>query len=280
MSGPHQSPWSRPGQPPGFYPMIEDAALLSNPLHISWQDTHFPTSYATNILEYFSNPYNPFYEQTCINENLKMQGHSIEEAVKHTGVEYTVIKADEPLFVIRKQKRHNPNQVTPLADYYIIGGMAYQAPDLCSVVNSRLLSSVHATKAAFKEASSYMRYHPSKGYWWNFNDGKDTAKTEDQKEASNVRATVFQRTRVDTLLADLASKFPPPKMEESQTESSIVQTATTTINQSSVSTSSSQQQLTSSSKTSQFAHPKVEGSSVSAEKSEPPPKKPKTEASQ
>ena len=30
--------------------------------------------------------------------------------------------------------------VTPLADYYMLAGVVYQAPDLCSIINSRLVS--------------------------------------------------------------------------------------------------------------------------------------------
>lgn len=57
-----------------------------------------------------------------------------------TGVEYILLHVQEPiLYVIRKQHRHNSNQVTPLADYYIIAGIIYQAPDLASVLNSRLV---------------------------------------------------------------------------------------------------------------------------------------------
>lgn len=29
--------------------------------------------------------------------------------------------------------------VTPLADYYILGGVVYQCPDLWSIINSRLV---------------------------------------------------------------------------------------------------------------------------------------------
>ena len=59
-----------------------------------------------------------------------------------TGLEYVLLHVQEPiLYVIRKQHRHGPQQVTPLADYYIIAGVVYQAPDLASVLNSRLVSS-------------------------------------------------------------------------------------------------------------------------------------------
>lgn len=58
-----------------------------------------------------------------------------------TGLEYVLLHVQEPiLYVIRKQHRHGPQQVTPLADYYIIAGVVYQAPDLASVLNSRLVS--------------------------------------------------------------------------------------------------------------------------------------------
>lgn len=58
-----------------------------------------------------------------------------------TGIEYVLLHVQEPiLYVIRKQHRHSPTQTTPLADYYIIAGVVYQAPDLASVLNSRLVS--------------------------------------------------------------------------------------------------------------------------------------------
>lgn len=41
---------------------------------------------------------------------------------------------------IRKQHRHSPTEATPMADYYIIAGTIYQAPDLASVFNSRLVN--------------------------------------------------------------------------------------------------------------------------------------------
>lgn len=60
------------------------------------------------------------------------------------GMEYILLHVQEPiLYVIRKQHRHSPTQFTPLADYYIIAGVVYQAPDLYSVVNSRLVIENH-----------------------------------------------------------------------------------------------------------------------------------------
>lgn len=58
-----------------------------------------------------------------------------------TGLEYILLHVQEPiLYVIRKQHRQSSTQTLPVADYYIIAGVVYQAPDLISVVNSRLVS--------------------------------------------------------------------------------------------------------------------------------------------
>ena len=72
-----------------------------------------------------------------------------------TGLEYMLLHVQEPiLYVIRKQHRHSATQVTPLADYYIIAGVVYQAPDLGSVLNSRIVSS-NFSNSTYKP-STYM----------------------------------------------------------------------------------------------------------------------------
>lgn len=90
------------------------------------------------------------------------------------GMEYILLHVQDPiLYVIRKQHRHSPTEATPMVDYYIIAGKVYQAPDLASVFNSRLLATVHNLQAAFEEASSYARYHPGyTGYSWDFSANK------------------------------------------------------------------------------------------------------------
>lgn len=65
------------------------------------------------------------------------------------GVEYILLHVQDPiLYVIRKQHRYSPSEATPMADYYIIAGTVYQAPDLCSVFNSRLVRTLtYSTKS-------------------------------------------------------------------------------------------------------------------------------------
>lgn len=182
-----------------------------NPLHISWHDSAWiPILDRGNVLKYFSERSNSFYDSQCNNEIIKMQGLSLDHLTNMTGIEYTLLHCQEPiLYIIRKQMRHSPTQVTSIADYYIIAGIVYQAPDIKSVVNSRLTSSLHHIDSAFSEAISYSRYHPSKGYWWQFNDeNKTDGKEKKKKKKKEEPGSLFQCRRVDQLLDNLTSKFP------------------------------------------------------------------------
>ncbi|KAL2303614.1 hypothetical protein Nmel_008891, partial [Mimus melanotis] len=116
--------------------------LSYNLLGISWVDSSWiPILNNGSVLDYFSERSNPFYDRTCNNEVVKMQRMTLDHLNQMVGVEYILLHAQEPiLFIIRKQQRQSPTQVMPLADYYIIAGVIYQAPDLGSVINSRVVS--------------------------------------------------------------------------------------------------------------------------------------------
>ncbi|XP_006004628.1 mediator of RNA polymerase II transcription subunit 6 isoform X2 [Latimeria chalumnae] len=182
-----------------------------NLLGISWVDSAWvPILNPGNVLDYFSERSNPFYDRTCNNEVVKMQRLTLEHLNQLVGIEYILLHAQEPiLYIVRKQQRQSSTQVVPLADYYIIAGIVYQAPDLGSVINSRVLSAVHGIQSAFDEALSYCRYHPSKGYWWHFKDQEETDKAKPKIKKKEEPSSLFQRQRVDTLLLDLRQKFPP-----------------------------------------------------------------------
>lgn len=196
----------------GLGPTVPD-----NPLGLSWHDSAWiPILNPTNVLDYFSERSNPFFDRTCNNEIVKMQRLSLDQLQNMTGLEYVLLHVQEPiLYVIRKQHRHSPTQTTPLADYYIIAGVVYQAPDLASVLNSRLLSAVHHLQSSFEEASSFSRYHPSKGYSWDFKSqrpgvDKTAAGKKDTEKPREEPSSLFQRQRVDMLLGEMLKKFPLP----------------------------------------------------------------------
>lgn len=183
--------------------------MQENPLGLSWHDSAWiPMLNPGNVMDYFSERTNPFYDRTCNNEIVKMQRLSLDQLNNMTGLEYILLHVQDPiLYVIRKQHRHSPAQAVPLADYYIIAGVVHQAPDLASILNSRILSTVHHLQSAFEESMSYSRYHPSKGYSWELKVPEKSAKKETQREEPS---SLFQRQRVDMLLGELTRKFPLP----------------------------------------------------------------------
>lgn len=180
-------------------------------LGLSWRDSAWiPVLSPANVLDYFSERSNPFYDRQCNNEIIKMQGLRHDQLANMTGIEYVLLHVQEPiLYIVRKQYRHSPQHAIPQTDYYIIAGVVHQAPDLCTVINSRLLNTVHHLETAFEEAQSFSRYHPSKGYWWDFNQQEDHEKQDKKEKKKEEPGSFFQRQRVDLLLGELAKKFPP-----------------------------------------------------------------------
>ncbi|XP_052700870.1 mediator of RNA polymerase II transcription subunit 6-like isoform X1 [Crassostrea angulata] len=197
-------------------------SLTENPLlGMSWYDSAWvPLLNPTNVLDYFCERSNPFYDHMCNNQIIKSQRLSQEQLNNMVGIEYILLHVQEPiLYVIRKQHRFSPTQVTPLADYYIVNGVVHLAPDLYSVINARLLNTVSSLQSAFDEAMSYSRYHPSKGYSWEFSEKEEPEKKESSdKKKKEEPSSFFQRQRVDNLLGELAKKFPPKVVQPIHTE--------------------------------------------------------------
>ena len=98
------------------------------------------------------------------------------------GVEYDLwyFTYTPSLFVIRKQKRTSSTSVSLLSIYYIIEGTIYQAPNLQSVLSSRIQTSIYFCQKALEEAQQQVMFHPSLGYTWK----KDAQYLEDLKRKS------------------------------------------------------------------------------------------------
>ena len=113
-----------------------EGKISENPLFVSWVDSAWiPVLNQNNVLDYFSERTNPFYDRTCNNEILKMQKLGVAdvqltnmqvspplnsnfvmspESTNHylKGPEYCLLHVQEPiLYVVRKQIRHSPTQV-------------------------------------------------------------------------------------------------------------------------------------------------------------------------
>lgn len=155
---------------------------MSDQLRISWHDsTWIPHLNPANILDYFCQKSNPFYDKTCNNEIAKMQRLTPDQMLMMTGKEYILLHVQEPiLYVIRKQDRTAPDAATPLVDYYILAGVVYQAPDLNSIIQSRVLNSALNLKSALEEFQSICSFNPSTGYSWKHQQAVESTKAKER----------------------------------------------------------------------------------------------------
>ena len=134
------------------------------------------------------------------------------------------------------------------------------------MLSSRLLSAVAHLQSAFEEARGYAKYHPSRGYWWDFSKGKsannalsmqlantgaignkdlnaesttpegssvESKKSKKGKKSKEKSAddreepsSIFQRRRVDHLL-DLWMRNFPPKIQGTSVPTSSAVSGTT-----------------------------------------------------
>ncbi|KAL8139822.1 hypothetical protein V2J09_005843 [Rumex salicifolius] len=155
------------------------------------------------VFDYFA--LSPYYDWTCNNEQLRMNAThplDISHLSKMTGLEYMVTEVMEPhLFVIRKQKRDNPEKVTPILTYYVLDGSIYQAPQLSNVFAARIGRALYHISKAFSTAASKLE---KVGYVENeSDDGAADSKTT--KENINFK----EIKRVDHILMSLQRKLPP-----------------------------------------------------------------------
>jgi mediator of RNA polymerase II transcription subunit 6 len=153
-------------------------------LSLSWHDPGWiHILNPSNVMDYFSDKNNPFYDRTCSNEVIKMQRGNQDQLQLVSCKFYVIISPmfnfwcfmkehdwcwihlascprthsvchsqtatifSHPRWVVRTSSLQTQIDfvvlVTPISDYYIIAGIVYQAPDLGSVISSRLVSFVH-----------------------------------------------------------------------------------------------------------------------------------------
>lgn len=156
---------------------------MTDQLWISWQDsTWIPHLNPSNILDYFCQKSNPFYEhENCNNEMAKMQRLPPEQMTMMIGKEYVLLHVQEPiLYVIRKQDRQGPDTTTPLVDYYILAGVVYQAPDLNSIIQSRVLNSALNLQSALEEFQALSTFNPNTGYSWKSKQQQKATKSTER----------------------------------------------------------------------------------------------------
>lgn len=119
------------------------------------------------------------------------------------------------MFIIRKQDRLSPSEVMPLAYYYIINGIVRQAPDLSTLINSRIHSITAGLNKIIQALAPCARFHPSDGSysWENPEAGPtDAPKVIKKKPDEFIAANPYQVHRADFLLNEWAGRFPVPQV--------------------------------------------------------------------
>ncbi|KIJ21509.1 hypothetical protein PAXINDRAFT_159593 [Paxillus involutus ATCC 200175] len=131
-----------------------------------------------NVFDYFAT--SMFYDKQSNNQVLRMQTmhtampilNESEELKRFTGVEFALAHAQPPaLFIIHKRERLSPDEVRPLAAYFIINNRIYQSPDLYTLLSNRLLTSLNSLQSSLDVLRKYRPdYTPRTGFVWPIMD--------------------------------------------------------------------------------------------------------------
>ncbi|KAJ8501543.1 hypothetical protein ONZ51_g534 [Trametes cubensis] len=147
-----------------------------------WIQAHGPLT-AENAFDYFTT--SMFYDKQSNNQVLRMQTmhtglplvNEAEELKRFTGIEFALVHAEPPsLFIIHKRERLSPDEVRPLAVYFILNNRIYQSPDVYTLISNRLLTSLHSLQKSLDTLrSNRPAYTPRTGFVWPIAEPSDAA---------------------------------------------------------------------------------------------------------
>ncbi|KAF5377514.1 hypothetical protein D9615_005133 [Tricholomella constricta] len=142
-----------------------------------WIQANGPLT-AENVFDYFAT--SMFYDKQSNNQVLRMQtihsglpiDNEAEELKRFTGVEFAVVHSQPPsMFIIQKRERLSPQEVRPLAAYFIMNNRIYQSPDVYTILSNRLLTSLHSLQTSLDTLRSHRPdYTPRTGFVWPITD--------------------------------------------------------------------------------------------------------------
>ncbi|KAI0936015.1 hypothetical protein AcW1_000363 [Taiwanofungus camphoratus] len=183
-----------------------------------WIQAHGPLTNG-NVFDYFAT--SMFYDKQSNNQVLRMQTmhtgmpleNEAEELKRFTGIEFALVHSQPPsLFIIHKRERLSPEEVRPLAAYFIMNNRIYQSPDVYTLISNRLLTSLHALQTSMDTLRSHRpSYTPRTGFVWPI------------VEASSAEDSTRERGTDDGMpsrdVGDLAE--PAPKRKSSATHEKL-----------------------------------------------------------
>jgi len=105
-----------------------------------------------------------------------------EELKRFTGVEFAVTHSEPPtFFIIQKRERLSPDEVRPMAAYFIMNNRIYQSPDLYTVLSNRLLTSLSSLQTSLDILRTHKPpFLPRTGFVWPIMEPETTGSGPDQ----------------------------------------------------------------------------------------------------
>ncbi|WFD39312.1 Mediator of RNA polymerase II transcription subunit 6 [Malassezia japonica] len=160
--------------------MAQEAPAF-NPLHVQWKNPELlaylglqkggvkqGTSVLdeSNVMEYFST--SPFYDRHSNNEHVRMQSAAL---IAQTIATTPQSGAELMATIARKhQEELNPDRVDPATSaYYIINDCIYQAPDMYTILATRLQSSLLGLRTTLDlQREHRVAFNPRRGHFGRF----------------------------------------------------------------------------------------------------------------
>ncbi|KAF8446206.1 MED6 mediator sub complex component-domain-containing protein [Boletus edulis BED1] len=204
-----------------------------------WIQAHGPLS-TENVFDYFAT--SMFYDKQSNNQVLRMQTvhtgtpilNEAEELKRFTGIEFALAHASPPsLFIVHKRERLSPDQVRPLAAYFIINNRIYQSPDVYTLLSNRLLTSLNALQSSLDLLRRHRPdYTPRSGFVWPIIDSS-LPDTQPKKPDIDV-------PHIDDSAIEATDKHQPHGTKKHQNNSLMVYAMRTTAMHSNIASSRSQ----------------------------------------
>ncbi|CCA77932.1 hypothetical protein PIIN_00646 [Serendipita indica DSM 11827] len=109
------------------------------------------------------------------------------ELKQFTGMEYALVHAQPPLFVIQQRHRLSPTEVRPTAVYFILNNVLYSGPDLYTLLSTKLTNALNMIQGSLDILrAARPDYTPRIGHVWPIID-EPTNKTGTSKAQQPAR---------------------------------------------------------------------------------------------
>ncbi|ORY55555.1 MED6 mediator sub complex component-domain-containing protein [Leucosporidium creatinivorum] len=177
--------------------------------HLQWRATEWLLAFGPLrpeiVMDYFV--LSPFFDRTSNNATLRMQMQfsrggmeGVDEEAelrRFVGAEYAVVHAAPPsLFIIHKRDRTSPTEATTTAAYYILNDNIYQGPSLYTVINERVLTSLHALSSSLTLLrNSKLSWSPESLYSWDIRPPAASAQLDSAVAAAEAAPDALEGER-------------------------------------------------------------------------------------